>query len=68
MMEESVNGEHAYKNEKSTATSLVCTEEGNLRPPNITYPAMTEKCEYMIHRYINKNIKENNKDTLDKVI
>ena len=68
MMEESVNEEHADNNEKSTATILVHTEEENLRLPNSIPPVMMEKCEDIIHRYINKNETETNQDTLDKVI
>ena len=68
MMEESVNEEHADNNEKSTATSLDHTEEGSTGPPNSTQLSMMEKCEYMIHRDININETEKNKDTLDKVI
>ena len=68
MMEESLNDEHADNNEKSTTTILVHTEQENVRLPNSTPPAMMEKCEYIIHRYINKNETETNQDTLDKVI
>ena len=67
-MEESVNEEHADNNEKLTSSSLVHTEEGNVRPPNSTTPAMMEKCEDMIHRDINTNETETNQDTLGKVI
>ena len=68
MMEESLNEEHADNNEKSTTTILVHTEQENVRLPNITPPAMMEKCEDIIHRGINKNETETNQDTLDKVI
>ena len=36
--------------------------------PDITFPAMMEGCEDIIHRDMNENETKNNQDTLDKVI